>query len=153
MRTAVTGLSFLLLIGCGGGGGPGPGPGGPGPGPGPTYGPIGHTLAYGAPEELQPGECVAVAGPFSIAADSDMSFTIDDYAGGEYDAMEAGVIRDADLQANYGECNFDYALVDDQFTGSFSDSVGAPGDTYDLIVGCANSYYDCIFTLTWAASY
>ncbi len=107
---------------------------------------------YSAAERLQPGECAAVAGPFSLPG-SNMSFSIDDYPGGEYDGMEAGVVREADLQANYGACNFYYALVDDRFTGSASDSLAAPGDTYDLIVGCSNYVYDCMFNLTWTATY
>ena len=154
MRTAVLGVSLLLTVGCGGGPGPGsgPGPGPGGPGPGPTYVPTEHTLAYGVQEDVPPGTCLAIAGPYVIPAANSMSFTVDDYPGGQYDAMEAGVVRDADYQGAYG-CNFYYALVDDTFTGSRSDSISAPGDTYDFIVGCSNNAYDCIFNLTWTATY
>ena len=153
MRTMVIGMSLAFMIGCGSSGPPGPGTGpGPGPGPGPTYVPTAHTFAYAAQQDVRPGDCLAVSGPYVVPADSSMTFSIDDYLGGGSDAMEAGVISDADYQAN-GGCNFYNALIDDRFTGSRTDSLSAPADTYDLIVGCANNVVDCLFTVTWTATY
>jgi hypothetical protein len=146
MRTTIAGLSLVLLLGCGGGGGRAPGQGG---GPG---GPTQYTLVHGIYEDVPPGSCLAIEGPYAIPAPSTMSFTIDDTPGAGSDAMEAGVIRDADYLAA-GGCDFSRALVDDVFVGSFSDSGPAAASSYDFIVGCSNYLVDCVFYLTWNATY
>jgi hypothetical protein len=138
----LVGLSVLFLIGCGGGG-HGPGPGGPG-------GPAVYPLVQSVYEDVPPGSCLIIEGPYTLPA-STMAFTVDDTPGAGYDAMEVGVIRDADYYA--AGCDFTRALVDDVFYGSYSDSGPAAASTYDFMVGCDNYLLDCVFNLTWTATY
>lgn len=145
MRTTIAGLAMVLLLGCGGGGrAPGPG-GGPG-------GPTQYTLVQRVYEDVPPGSCLAIEGPYVIPASSTMSFTIDDTPGAEYDAMEVGIIRDNDY-LTAGGCDFSRAIVDDLFVGSYSDAGPAPAASYDFTVGCSNYLVDCVFYLTWTATY
>jgi hypothetical protein len=143
---AITGWTALvLLIGIGGCGG----------GNGHPAGPRTFTLENNTPLAVPAGYCDSVSGPVTVGAGS-MAFTIVDTPTGiGSDSMEVGIMHSADFDAS-GGCNFNLAIVDDVGTGSISDASPAGGvaaSTYDFIVGCNNIVDDCLFNLTWTATY
>jgi len=110
-----------------------------------------RVLVQNLPTNVPAGTCTAVAGPYSVGPGS-MAFTIADTPTGiGSDSMEVGIMFDSDFLA--GGCNFNLAIVDDTQTGSFSDSGPVPSGTYAFVVGCNNILDDCIFDLTWTATY
>lgn len=81
-----------------------------------------------------------------------MSFTIVDTPTGiGSDSMEVGIMFDSDFLS--GGCNFNRAIVDDVTTGSVADSGSVDAGTYDFVVGCSNIIDDCLFQLSWSATY
>jgi hypothetical protein len=97
------------------------------------------------------GVCDAISGPFSVGAGS-MAFTIADTPTGiGSDSMEVGIMFESDFAA--GGCNFNLAIVDDTGTGSITDQGPVDAGTYSFVVGCNNIIDDCLFDLTWTATY
>jgi len=81
-----------------------------------------------------------------------MAFTIvDTPTGVGSDSMEVGIMFDSDFLA--GGCNFNLAIVDDVGTGSVTDSGNVYAGSYVFVVGCNNFIDDCLFDLTWTATY
>jgi hypothetical protein len=125
-------------IGCGGGGPAGDGK--------TTY-----TYAVGKAGQVGAGTCAVVAGPIDLNAVATMSYEIDDATA--TDAFHAAVIADSFY---YSEgCGYSYAqtAIDDSFGGTHKGSAIVYPDTYDFIVSCLNLSADCVFTLTWTATY
>ena len=139
MRTITRWTTALFLIGlggCGGGGG---------------HRVVTYTLDDAVGIHVPAGYCGDVSGPFSVGAGS-MGFTIVDTPTGiGLDSMEVGIMFESDFAA--GGCNFNLAIVDDVGTGSVSDSGNVTAGTYTFVVGCDNIVDDCIFDLTWTATY
>ena len=127
-------LFLIGLVGCGGGGGA-----------------VTHTLVQNVPVDIPAGYCGSVAGPYAVRAGS-MGFTIVDTPTGiGDDSMEVGIMFESDFAA--GGCDFNLAIVDDVGSGSLSDSGPVAAGTYDFVVGCNNIVDDCLFVLTWTATY
>jgi hypothetical protein len=139
MRAITRWAAALFLIGlggCGGGGG-------------------GHHVATYTLDQVslavQAGVCTDVSGPFSVGAGS-MAFTITDTPTGiGSDSMEVGIMFESDFAAV--GCDFSRAIVDDVGTGSVTDSGNVDAGTYTFVVGCSNIIDDCLFDLTWTATY
>jgi hypothetical protein len=129
-------LFFIWVGACGGGGG---------------HRAVTYVLEQSVPFAVPAGVCDAVSGPFLVGTGS-MSFTIVDTPTGiGNDSMEVGIMSDANFLS--GGCNFNLAIVDDVANGSVADSGPVDAGTYDFIVGCSNIIDDCLFQLTWTATY
>jgi hypothetical protein len=135
--TRWTAALFLIGFGgCGGGGG---------------HRVTTYTLDDVVGVHVPAGYCGDVSGPFAVGAGS-MAFTIVDTPTGiGSDSMEVGIMFESDFAA--GGCNFNLAIVDDVGAGSVSDAGNVDAGTYTFIVGCNNLIDDCIFDLTWTATY
>ena len=138
-RTLLVGLVFLGAIGCGGGG--------PRTGGGITY-----SYASNTPLSVAAGNCDPVVGPVDVNGDGSMFYSLVD-ASPDTDSIEAIIVSDS-LFVTEG-CSFapSQTVVDESFVGSNSDSGPVVADTYDFIVSCGNLVEDCIFNLTWNATY
>ena len=145
MRKVPLGVMLLFVIGCGsfvigcgsGGGGPR------------TYSLV-PNVGFAVPA----GVCTDVAGPFNVPTGY-MDFDIfDTPIGIGLDTMEVGIISEADLVAA-GGCDFNRAIADFQTYGDFTSPAGPliAAGTWDFIVGCSNIIDDCVFDLTWTATY
>ncbi len=120
----------LLGIGCGSG----------------SSSTVDHTLVSNASEEVPPGACVPVEGPYSLPDGADMAFSIADVD--DTDDMDVGVIDDSlgcDFSSGYG------VVLDAASVNSSADNL--PVGSYDLIVNCRNVVTSCIFSVSWSASY
>lgn len=139
-RTLLVGLVMLGAIGCGSGGG------------GRTGGVVTYSYASNEPFSVPPGTCGAVVGPVDVNGDGTMFYSLVD-ASPDTDSIEAVIISDS-FYATEG-CGFTYSqtVMDESFVGSNQDSGPALADTYDFVVSCNNLYVDCVFNLTWNATY
>jgi hypothetical protein len=124
-------VAGIAGVGCGGGGGGG--------------GPITYTLVSDS-FDVPAGVCAAMTPQPQPVPASSMSFTLVDASPGD-DLLEMGIIP-----ASAG-CNFNAAIVDEQSTGSNSDAGPVPAGTYDLFVMCQSVARDCLFSMTWTATY
>jgi hypothetical protein len=105
-----------------------------------------HTLVSDASEVVEPGTCVPVEGPYALPDGADVSFVVTDVD--DTDDMDVGVIDDAlgcDFSSGYG-------VVLDTASVSGGDNTLVSGN-YDFIVECRNAVDNCLFNLTWSATY
>jgi hypothetical protein len=139
MRKLLLGAMALYVVGCGGGG---------------HSGPRTYSLVNGVSFSVPAGFCTDVAGPFNVPTAYQDFDIFDTPVGLGVDSMEVGIMTEADLVAS-GGCDFNLAIADFQTSGAFTSPPGPliPADAYDFIVGCRNVFDDCIFQLTWTATY
>ena len=74
----------------------------------------------------------------------------------QHDLDQTVSALDAALFDAYNKCDLAKfaSFIDDQFTGSASDSGAVPAGLYDLDVICLNAVNDCLLdTVTWSATY
>lgn len=97
-------------------------------------------------EAVAAGDCVPLEGPYTLPSGAEMSYSIID--ADDADDMDVAVIDDAAgcaFSEGYGVA-LDVASVNAR-TGP------VPAGDYDFVVHCNNLIYDCVFRLTWTASY
>ncbi len=127
MTTGIAGV-LLLAVGCGS--------------PGATD----YTLVSNVVEEVAPGDCVPVEGPYPIPSGASMDFSIVDFD--DTDDMDVSVIDDA------AGCSFADGYGGILNTASVSYTTGrVPAGNYDFVVHCNNIFSSCLFSLTWTATY
>lgn len=112
------------------------------------------TYSYAANQQITvaPGDCTLVVGPVSVNGSGSMFYQVSDASG--TDALRLVVLPHSFFY--YEGCLFtsDQTLIDVSFVGSKSDHVDVIADSYDLVVACGNPTGDnCLFTLTWNATY
>jgi hypothetical protein len=132
------GLALMVAVGCGSS---------PTGTPGTTY-----TLASAEPLDVPPGKCQLAWGPEQVGTGT-MFYAVDDLGPGN-DQIESIIIADS-FYLSYA-CYFDVstqALTDDRFYGSHQSTGQVIADSYDFIVICHNPTTDCLFNLTWTATY
>jgi hypothetical protein len=107
---------------------------------------VDHTLVLDRDEDVPAGACVPVEGPFHLPGGATSDFTVTDVDG--TDDMDVSVIADA------AGCDFLAGEGTVHGVASVSSGTGSlPGDAYDLVVRCNNPTQDCLFSLTWTATY
>ncbi|HEX3697976.1 MAG TPA: hypothetical protein VH374_21560 [Polyangia bacterium] len=105
-----------------------------------------HVLASDISEEVLPGDCAPIEGPYAVPDGTSMDYTVTDLDG--TDDMDVAIIDDADgcsFATGYG-VQFDVASI-----SSGDDSMAA--GNYDFVVRCRNVFSSCLFSLSWSASY
>jgi hypothetical protein len=112
------------------------------------------TYSYAASQQITvaPGACTAVVGPVSVNGSGSMYYQVNDASG--TDALTLVILPHSFFY--YEGCAFtsDQTLIDASFVGSKSDRFDVIADSYDLVVTCGNpAGVDCVFTLTWNATY
>jgi hypothetical protein len=111
-----------------------------------------YSYAANQPITLAPGGCQQVVGPVTVNGEGKTYYQVQDGSGS--DMLNLVIIPDSFFI--YKACGFtmDQTLVDVTFTGSTMDTVDVIADTYDLVATCNNALgYDCMFNLTWNATY
>ena len=112
------------------------------------------TYSYAGNQQITvaPGECTAVVGPVSVNGDGSMFYQVDDASG--TDALTLVILPHSFFYYQGCAFTYDQTLVDVSFVGSKSDRFDVTADSYDLVVTCGNpAGTDCVFTLTWNATY
>ena len=105
-----------------------------------------HTLVSNLEESVPAGGCAAVEGPFNLPSGATNDYTVTDIDG--TDDMDVTVLDDAD------GCDFTRGYGALTHVASVSSGTGSvPDGAYDFVVRCHNAVQDCIFSLTWTASY
>ena len=129
MRTRlVIAMGLLLVAGCG------------------AKGDDDHVLVSDVSETVGAGQCAPVEGPFAVPDGATMEYTLTDID--DTDDMNVGVIDDA------AGCSFSDGYGVELDTASVDGSTGpVPAGSYDFVVQCNNLANDCLFSLTWSASY
>ena len=112
------------------------------------------TYSYAANQQITvaPSDCTQVVGPVSVNGVGSMYYQVNDASG--TDALTLVIIPHSFFY--YTSCAFtsDQTLYDVSFVGSKSDRFDVTADSYDLVVTCGNpAGTDCLFTLTWNATY
>jgi hypothetical protein len=127
MRIAALGMATVLM-GCGVNAG------------------VEHSLVYNVTEAVAAGTCVPVEGPYAIPSGASLDYTVVDVDGTDH--MDIGMIDDARgcaFNSGYG------VYLDAASLRAGADNV--PAGNYDFVVGCNNFFNDCVFSLTWTATY
>ncbi len=137
----LVGAALLGLAGCGGGGDS-------------DKSAIVSTYSYAAAQTitLAPGGCTAIVGPVTVDGQGTMYYAVADVSG--TDALTLDVLPHAVF---YDEtCGFTAAetLLDVSFVGSKTAHVPVVPGSFDLVGTCGNpAGDDCVFSLTWNATY
>ena len=105
-----------------------------------------YTLVSNVSEAVAPGDCVPVEGPYRIPSGASMDFSIVDID--DTDDMDVSVIDDA------AGCSFADGYGGILNTASVNGTTGrVPAGNYDFVVHCNNIFSNCLFSLTWTATY
>ncbi len=145
MRTWLVGAVVVMsgALGCGKGSGGGGGSGA-----------VTHVYASGDQFTEPPGFCGIVVGPEDVG-DGSMHYEVDDIGTlGAADTLEAVIISDSFF--NTEGCTFtaDQTLFDGSVIVSNSGPItGVYADSYDFVVACGNYATNCVFDLTWTATF
>jgi hypothetical protein len=112
------------------------------------------TYSYAANQQITvaPGDCTQVVGPVSVNGNGSMFYQVNDASG--TDALTLVILPHSFFY--YEGCAFtaDQTLIDESFVGSKSEHFDVTSASYDLVVTCGNpAGQDCVFTLTWNATY
>ncbi len=114
-----------------------------------------HVYASGAEVDVPAGSCQIVAGPEDVARSGSMHYEVDDIGySGTSDILEVAILSDSFFYTY--QCGFtaDQTLFDgDVISSSAGTITGVYADTYDFVASCGNASADCVFTLTWTATY
>lgn len=112
------------------------------------------TYSYAANQKITvaSGDCTAVVGPVAVNGDGSMFYQVNDASG--TDALTLVILPHSFFYFQGCAFTYDQTLVDVSFVGSKSDRFTMTADSYDLVVTCDNpAGTDCVFTLTWNATY
>jgi hypothetical protein len=105
-----------------------------------------HTLVSNLSEEVGPGACAPVEGPYAVPDGTSMDYTITDID--DTDSMDVGIIDDA-----FG-CSFSSGYgVQANVASVTSGDDGLVAGNYDFVVHCRNFVTSCVFALSWSATY
>jgi hypothetical protein len=145
MRTWLVGAVVLMsgALGCGKGGGGG------GSGATTTY-----VYASGDQVTEPPAFCGIVRGPEDVG-DGSMHYEVDDIGTlGAADTLEAVIISDSFFSSEGCTFTADQTLFEGSVIVSNSGTItGVYADSYDFVVACGNYATNCVFNLTWTATY
>ena len=116
-----------------------------------------YVLASTEPVTVPAGFCTALNGGPVTVGNGYMEYAIDGLDAGT--TMRAVIISDSvySLPVDPGSPKCDFPAgstkLDVSVTGPQSDKIGVDADAYDFVIDCQNTTADCVFSLTWSATY